>query len=329
MGFRFHKRIRILPGVHLNLSKSGLSLSVGPRGAKMTIGSSGVRGTVGIPGTGLSYTKKLDVDGDEKSGDKPNLFEQLTASPQEEAFVNGLREYVAGNIDAAQDQLQNALHLADGAFVAGVLALQKGDLAAAQSALNQAMGQQSELGQLFAKYKIAAKVGLEITEELEAQIEPSVAGVTLALAEVAQAQGNVAEAIQWLEKLYQAAPDDLIVRLSLAELLIESSPDQATYQRVMQLAEGVQNDSPIHTALLLYRAKALRGLNMPDPAKTMLTEALRRKKDRSPELLLALRYERALCLEALGDAAGAKKDFQAIYAEAPTYEDVAARLGLK
>lgn len=56
MGFRFQRRIKILPGVTLNLSKSGISTSVGRRGAKVTLGKDGVRTTVGLPGTGLSYT---------------------------------------------------------------------------------------------------------------------------------------------------------------------------------------------------------------------------------------------------------------------------------
>ena len=33
MGFRFRKRLRIFPGLWLNLSKKGGSLSVGSRGA--------------------------------------------------------------------------------------------------------------------------------------------------------------------------------------------------------------------------------------------------------------------------------------------------------
>ena len=32
MGLRFHKKINILPGVDVNVSKSGLGLSVGPKG---------------------------------------------------------------------------------------------------------------------------------------------------------------------------------------------------------------------------------------------------------------------------------------------------------
>lgn len=57
MGWRFSKRIKVLPGVSINLSKSGVSTSLGPRGAKVTIGHGKIRQTVGIPGTGISYTE--------------------------------------------------------------------------------------------------------------------------------------------------------------------------------------------------------------------------------------------------------------------------------
>jgi hypothetical protein len=56
MPLRFFRRIRIAPGVSVNLSKSGAFVSVGPKGAKMTVGPRGVRKTVGLPGTGLYYT---------------------------------------------------------------------------------------------------------------------------------------------------------------------------------------------------------------------------------------------------------------------------------
>ena len=58
MGLRFWRRFKILPGVYLNISKSGISLSFGPQGAKYTLGSKGNRTTVGIPGSGLFYTKR-------------------------------------------------------------------------------------------------------------------------------------------------------------------------------------------------------------------------------------------------------------------------------
>lgn len=59
MGFRFGKRITLLPGVRLNVSGSGLGLSLGPRGASLSLNRNGVYGNVGLPGTGLSYRTKL------------------------------------------------------------------------------------------------------------------------------------------------------------------------------------------------------------------------------------------------------------------------------
>ena len=59
MGFRLFRRIRIAPGVSLNLSKGGLSLSAGVRGARVTVGRRGVRGTIGAPGTGISYSETI------------------------------------------------------------------------------------------------------------------------------------------------------------------------------------------------------------------------------------------------------------------------------
>jgi len=56
MGLRLFRRIKIAPGISINLSKSGLSASAGVRGARVTLGPRGVRRTVGIPGTGISYT---------------------------------------------------------------------------------------------------------------------------------------------------------------------------------------------------------------------------------------------------------------------------------
>lgn len=56
MGFRFQKRLRILPGITLNLSKSGVSASVGVRGARITRGHGKTRVTVGVPGSGISHT---------------------------------------------------------------------------------------------------------------------------------------------------------------------------------------------------------------------------------------------------------------------------------
>ena len=56
MGWRFRRSVRLIPGVRINFSKSGVSTSIGGRGAWLTVGRRGTRATVGIPGTGISYT---------------------------------------------------------------------------------------------------------------------------------------------------------------------------------------------------------------------------------------------------------------------------------
>jgi hypothetical protein len=71
MGIRFRKRLKIAPGVHLNLSlKRGVSASFGPKGATHNVGLDGRRKTtVGIPGSGLSYSQDSAPAGaDEHNG---------------------------------------------------------------------------------------------------------------------------------------------------------------------------------------------------------------------------------------------------------------------
>ena len=59
MGLYFNMRIKILPGVHMNVSKSGTSWSIGPRGAKVNFGKRGTYVTTGIPGTGIYSRTKV------------------------------------------------------------------------------------------------------------------------------------------------------------------------------------------------------------------------------------------------------------------------------
>jgi Protein of unknown function (DUF4236) len=56
MPLRFQRRIRISPGISLNLNKNSASASFGPRGSHFTVGPKGRRTTIGLPGTGLYYT---------------------------------------------------------------------------------------------------------------------------------------------------------------------------------------------------------------------------------------------------------------------------------
>jgi len=343
MAFRFWKRLRLFPGVTLNLSKSTASLSFGPRGAKYTIGGRGERATLGIPGTGLFYTVKAPGRAEQGRGPgeahaprvavKERLslgfFERLTTPAHEEAFVEGLRALHAGDEARALCRLERASGHADAAWMAGMLCLKREEPDRAERHLRAALAGAAELGELYAEYGLAATVRLPLSEEVTAHVGPRRRGTLLALAEAHQLRGRPAAAHRCLEDILAETPDDAVAQASLAELLLDQDPlPQADAEAIVRMAAATQNRTPVHAALLLYKGRALRALGMQDAAVKTFTAAYRRKKNRPPELLRQIRYERALAYAALGRKARARRELEGIYAEAPDFEDVAVRLGL-
>ena len=76
MGFRFQKRIKLLPGISLNVGKRGASISMGPRGMRTTISARGVKQSYGIPGTGIRYETPLKKWGNQDSQRRQVQFNQ-------------------------------------------------------------------------------------------------------------------------------------------------------------------------------------------------------------------------------------------------------------
>lgn len=59
MGWAFRRRVKVIPGVYLNISKGGLSVNAGVKGASLTFRSDGVYRNLGLPGTGLYSREKV------------------------------------------------------------------------------------------------------------------------------------------------------------------------------------------------------------------------------------------------------------------------------
>lgn len=53
MAWKYRKRIKIAPGVTINVSRSGVSTTIGSKGASVNIGKNGTYLNAGIPGTGI------------------------------------------------------------------------------------------------------------------------------------------------------------------------------------------------------------------------------------------------------------------------------------
>lgn len=317
-------------------------MSFGPRGAKVTVGPRGVRRTVGIPGTGAYYTTHSGYGGrsSRRTSAPPTptarpedrlsmgFFKRLVTPKEEEHFVDGMRQFVLTRETAALNHFSQAEQLADAAFMAGILSLKRKAFPEAERFFKAAKARHTTLGRYFDKYGVQASAALAITEEVAAFVEADLRGVLLALAEVYQHQRRWKEAASVLEQLDRRDPEDVVVRLSLAELAVEEAGDKRSCQTAVKLAEGVENESELHAALLMYKGMALHRLGLLAAATDTLTAALRRKKDRSDELLRAVRYQRALVYDAMGRTQRARSELGKIYAEDPDYEDVPMRLGL-
>ena len=80
--------------------------------------------------------------------------------------------------------------------------------------------------------------------------------------------------------------------------------------------------------MMAIRCGALRRRRLLAAARETLTGTLRRKKDRSVELIRALRYKQGLVYENLDHRWPVRSEREKLYAEAPDYEGVAIRLGI-
>lgn len=90
----------------------------------------------------------------------------------------------------------------------------------------------------------------------------------------------------------------------------------------------IENTDDLSAEVLRYKARAMRETGMLDGALEVLKEALRSKK-RHPEIRKAARYERALTYEAMGKKPEASRDLERLYAEDPSFADVAQRVTSK
>jgi tetratricopeptide (TPR) repeat protein len=259
---------------------------------------------------------------------KLGFFQRLMTPVVERRFIDGIRALNDGDQDAALTALEEAGDLPDAAWMAGMIRLRREEFDRAETHFQHALGMLNDLGTLFAKYEIAAQASLPITKDIFAHVFPRERGTRLALVEIAQLADRSRDAMAHLERLMELDPTDPVVLVSFAELALDTPDDRALMDRVVHATVQVENETPVDTAILLYRGKALATLDLPDAAIDVLTLANRRQKDRPEALMRQIRYDRAMLYSQVGRKAQARREFERLYAADPSYEDVAERLGL-
>ncbi len=349
MSLRFFRRIRIAPGVTINLSKRGASMSLGRRGMRYTVGPTGTRGTVGVPGTGLRYTQHQGWGGKKARRGRPRgavsepapqvsmedrltmgFFNRLFAPAGEKAFVDGLKEIHRGHTRKGEELLRPYVKsVPDAAFLCGFIALKRRSGADAAACFEHALRGVRKLGAMFRKYGLEMQLELWVTEHIQVMVQPRKRGVLLGLVEAYQLERRWDDAARRLEELLRGNPGDDVCLLSWCELMLEEmAGGRDAAEAVVRRTARIGNEDEIHGAIRLYRARALRALGMTTAARDVLTQTLRRRKGRPEDLLKALRYERVLVYTDLGHEGRVRKDLERLYAVDPDYRDVRKRLGL-
>ena len=100
MAWSFRKRIKVIPGVHLNLSKSGISTSIGVKGASVTFGKSGSYLNTSVPVLGINNRHKLSGS---VNNTRPEIYDPIELS--DNIFSSDIHEITSQNMQGIKEAI--------------------------------------------------------------------------------------------------------------------------------------------------------------------------------------------------------------------------------
>ncbi|RZL25455.1 MAG: DUF4236 domain-containing protein [Rhodococcus sp. (in: high G+C Gram-positive bacteria)] len=343
MGFRFRKSIQIVPGVRVNVSRSGIGYSAGVKGARITKHANGrVSRTLSVPGTGLSHQSTVGGNRSRSTSTSTaprrrtptvaaapvpqlppvpplppmppphapawerELFQILhSRTPADYVGVAQRHKHVAPNIRILAAALEGLLHFefAD----SNPAAAQR-----ARSLLGWVVAQHVDLSaDPFAqRYLAERRWPVQIVHGVTAALRISDDVLILAAAELHQSAGDLPAAIWTVEYATPTAH----AALSLADLY--SSADR--HQEVVDLTNGVTNEDDATALLFALRGRAFAQLGYNEAARESFKEALR-VRSRPSEVRHRALLERAQVDLSQNRKAAARKSIEKVLAEDPTY----------
>jgi tetratricopeptide (TPR) repeat protein len=323
MGFRVRKSFKVIPGVRLNVSKTGLGASVGGKHGRYSAHSSGrrtVSASSGIPGI---YYQQSVAGGSRSRGSAPARSQPSSPVPKpgllapkgEKALYKAIQAQDVAAIRLVGDQHPD-FRIAS--YSLAGLVLLDDDPAQAKTLLDSVLssGQDPAADRFIAKY-LRTWITLPIAAGVSAELPVSRDAVGLALAELRHEDGDLDGAIDVVEQLEPST----YAAVSLAELYLRAG----RFDDVVELTESLRNEDDATALLCVFRGAAFRQQGFYDAAHEALKEALRSRSRAAPIRHLAL-AERAANYQAQGKKGLARKDLERILAEDSTYEGVRATL---
>jgi tetratricopeptide (TPR) repeat protein len=316
MGFRMRKSIQVLPGIRLNVSKTGVGASVGGKYGRYSAHSSGrrtVSAGTGIPG--VYYQESASRGGRSRAATPPAPAPKAAkpgflAPKGEKQLYKAIGAQDVPAIRRVGDEHPD-FRLASYSL-AGLMLLE--DAPQAKGLLDTAFatGQDPATDAFIRKY-LATRLELPIAEGVTVELPVNRDAVGLALAELRQEEGDLDGAINVVEQLEPTTYS----AVSLAELYLRAG----RLDEVIELTEGLTNEDDASALLCAFRGSAFRQQGFHDAAHETLKEALRSRSRAAPIRHFAL-SERAANYSAQGKKAQARKDLERILAEDSSYEGV-------
>lgn len=103
MTWSFRRRIKIIPGVHLNFSKSGITTSVGVKGSSMTFGKSGSYLNTSVPGLNIYNSQKLSNSNSNRTPEEYNT--QQILGEADNIFSADIQEITSQNMQGVKEAI--------------------------------------------------------------------------------------------------------------------------------------------------------------------------------------------------------------------------------
>lgn len=341
MGFRYQRSMKLMPGIRLNFSKSGVGLSLGVPGARISISPRGrVTRRVGLPGTGMSWVSSSSgrrrssaatgSAGRSHSAEAaspvppsalptptPAPAPGLFASADERSIVRAFKAKDATTLTTVAAGGSKAAVLA--AFYAALVLSDAGDDRAALHVFEPVWRNIPDIDRdgLFAKYAHHMDVTVQICDSAKVQAPGSRDTAGLLLAELLQTAGRPADALEVVRHLTWGPA----AAMSAADLMC----GMGDWDGVVAVTEGMPADTDEGALLWVMRARAFRLKGMLDAAKECLAPVLSSRR-RDPAVRLPALLERAEISLSLGHPAAARKDVESVLAADSTSESAAALL---
>lgn len=331
MGFRMHRSIQLIPGLRLNMSKSGFGLSAGGKGFHVaTMPNGRTRRTISIPGTGMSWISQTS-SGTHARGAAPRPTAHTTVTPtspeappppppiaaspgffashDEKQLAEAIRNHDTGTMEQIASRTPNLALAAT--TTAAFVHLQRDEDDIAEQQLLWVFTNGDPGADAFIRQYVSLLVTVEVVDGVTVSLEPDRSTVGLLLAELMQRDDQVAKAIAVVEQL----PPTTLTALSLAEL----NTMAGHFDEVISITEGCTNVDDATALLCTFRGIAFREQKQFTAARACFTDALRSKK-RNPIVRHRALFERSKCYLAEGQRARAKADLERIMAEDSDYD---------